>query len=128
MDNDAMVREMAEIQPAKAKRTKTGGRDFKPGQSGNPKGRPVAPGRKEALEILKDAAPEITRKALSMVMCAEPNIPVMTALIKKIFPDNINLAAELNLKTLSNEQLVARFVELVGPLNAIIGNPCIDGD
>ena len=64
------------------------------GVSGNPAGRPVDPARKEALELLKKAAPEIVQKAISMVLCDEPNVVVMTALIKKIFPDNINLGSD----------------------------------
>ncbi len=75
------------------KQKSTGGR-WKKGQSGNPKGQPMDPARKEAIAILKNAAPDIINKALSMVLCDEPNTVVMTALIKKIFPDNLNLGGE----------------------------------
>lgn len=84
---------------------------WKPGQSGNPKGRPIDPGRKEALAILKEAAPEIMDKALSMVLCDEPNVPVMVALIKKIFPDNLNLAGE------NDKSLDVRVVFVEPPAN-----------
>ena len=66
------------------------------GQSGNPKGGPVGQDRKDALAILKKAAPEIIQKALGMVLCDDPNVVIMTALIKKIFPDNLNLSGGEN--------------------------------
>lgn len=87
---------------------------WKPNQSGNPKGRPVDPGRKEALEILKDAAPAITQKALSMVLCEQPNSTVLKALIAKIFPDNLNITGALALATLSDDQLKSRLLGLIG--------------
>ncbi len=86
---------------------KTGGRDWKPGQSGNPKGRPVDPGRKEALEMLKDAAPAVCEKALSMVLCDEPNVVVLRALIQKIFPDNLKLEGGENPLRIILEQYAA---------------------
>ena len=69
---------------------------FQPGKSGNPNGRPTDPGRKDAMELLKANAPAIVQKALDMVMCDEPNVAVMTTLLKKIFPDNLNLSGGEN--------------------------------
>jgi hypothetical protein len=63
--------------------------------SGRKKGS-IDPRKRDAIELLKGAAPAIVEKALSMIMCDEPNVQVMTALIKKIFPDNLNLSGGEN--------------------------------
>lgn len=41
---------------------------WKPGQSGNPKGRPIDPGWKEALAIIKEAAPALETLDLQMLV------------------------------------------------------------
>jgi len=64
---------------------------FKPGQSGNPKGRPVDPDRKVALELLKANAPAVVQRALDLVLCDNPSERIMVALINKICPETLKL-------------------------------------
>ena len=66
------------------------------GQSGNPKGRKQDKHRKDALELLKCNAPAVVQKALDLVLCDKPDTTVLNGLIKKIFPDNLNLSGGEN--------------------------------
>jgi hypothetical protein len=81
---------------------------WKPGQSGNPAGRPVDPARKDAMELLKCHAPAIVQKALDLVLCDDPDIAVLNGLIKKIFPDNLNLSGGENPLRIFLERYSAR--------------------
>ena len=69
---------------------------WKKGQSGNPKGPSIDPGRKDALELLKANAPAVVQKALDLVLCEKPDTAVLRALIQKILPDNLNLSGGEN--------------------------------
>jgi Family of unknown function (DUF5681) len=70
------------------KKTRT---SWKPGQSGNPKGRPVDPQRKEAIEILKAVSPELMELAIKKIKSKKGNDYLHALLLKKILPDNLNL-------------------------------------
>ena len=89
---------------------------FKKGKSGNPKGRPVDPNRKEALALLEMNSGAVAQKALDLVLCDSPNTGVLKALINKIFPDNLNLSGEISLTKKPDDELNARLAEILGQI------------
>lgn len=65
---------------------------WKPGQSGNPKGRKPDPNRKDAIELLKLNAPAVVQKALNLALSEDaPSEKVLVALLNKICPEQIAL-------------------------------------
>ena len=85
---------MAEKDRKGPKRTKTGGRDWKPGQSGNPAGRPKDQEYRQALELLKAKSPELMQKAIDMALCDKPSEKVIVAFLGKICPERLSLEPE----------------------------------
>lgn len=76
---------------------------FKPGQSGNPKGRPVDQEYKDALALLKAKSPELMQKAIDMGMAGSEK--VICALINKICPEMIKFDPENPLRLILSRQL-----------------------
>ncbi len=87
-----------------------GNPNWKPGQSGNPAGRPIDPERRAAQEMLKAASPELMETAIRLAVGHKPEegkaIPpdtfVLVNLIKKILPDSLNLDVTLPVALVMN--------------------------
>lgn len=75
----------------KPKKTST---SWKPGQSGNPKGRPKDQEYREAIAMLKAKSPELMKKAIGMVLCEKPSEKVACAILSKICPDKLDLSGD----------------------------------
>ena len=74
---------------------KRGNPRWKKGESGNPAGRPKDPEKLEIMALVKNKSPELVKKAFDMVLCEDPNIEIMKALIRKVLPDNLNIGGDL---------------------------------
>ncbi len=73
----------------------TGKGGWKPGETGNPAGRPADQQYKEAVEMLKGKSPELMAKAIDMAL-VDGNPKVMVAILSKICPDKLDLGGELS--------------------------------
>ena len=76
------------------KQGKSKGHRWKPGQSGNPAGRPADQLYKEALAMLRAKSPELMEKAIDMALDGNPK--VVCAILSKICPDKLDLGGELS--------------------------------
>ncbi len=72
----------------------TGKGSWKPGQSGNPNGRPKDPLRQEVIDIFKKAAPDLLKLAIKRAQ--EGSDRLLGELIKKALPDKLDLGGELS--------------------------------
>ncbi len=63
---------------------------WKPGQSGNPAGRPADQQYREAVAMLKSKSPELMAKAIEMALSGSSD-KVMVAILNKISPDKLEM-------------------------------------
>jgi hypothetical protein len=68
---------------------------WKPGQSGNPKGRPADQEYRDAIAMLKAKSPKLMEKVIGMVLCKKPSEKVAVAILSKICPDKLDVGGEL---------------------------------
>lgn len=94
---------------------KTGGRNFKPGQSGNPNGRPVLPEEiKEARRLNKAEFERILNQYIHMPLediktrASDPTTPALEVLVAKILAEGIKRGDEKRLNFIVDR--------LVGPV------------
>lgn len=102
---------------------KTGGRDFKPGESGNPYGRPRLPGAvAEARKLNKVELERILNKYIylnmqEMQFCAnDPTTPAIDLIVIKMVLESIKRGDHVRLETILNRLVgkVADKAEITG--------------